>query len=98
MCARPSVGEDLVDAIHRPAGGELPEHVGDVRDRIDSLHSAGGENGERDSGALGALIRTGEHPVFAADGHAAELALDEPVIDLESAVVEEAREHVPIAD
>ena len=74
----------------------LPEDVGDVAGGLDALHSARREDGEGHRGAFGPLIGPRKQPVLTTDRHAPKLALDNPVVDLESAVLKKSRQHFPV--
>lgn len=71
------------------------KHVGHVAEGIDPVELAGFDEGGDDGPVLGAAVGSGEQGVLAVEGNCADRAFDHVAVDLDAAVVEEAREPFP---
>src|SRR5512147_2050244 len=78
--------------------GDAGEHVAQPGERVDAVQLAGLDQTIDGGGTLSAGIRTGEEPIFPAEGDAADGVFGAVVVDLEPAVVDEAGERRPVAE
>ena len=90
-------GEEFVDAVDGMRG-DAGEHVAQPGERVDAVQLAGLDQTIDGGGTLSAGIRTGEEPIFPAEGDAADGVFGAVVVDLEPAVVDEAGERRPVAE
>ena len=88
-------GKQLVDLAVRMAVDDPGEHVGEVGKRVDVVQLAGFDQG-RDSGPmLGATVGAREQRIFPVERDRADRALDGIVVELDAAIVDEARQAFP---
>ena len=85
-------GQKIVDLAIRVAFDDPGEDVGEIAERLDVVQLAGFD--ERGDGCpvFGAAVGAGEEGVLAVERDWADSALDDVGIDLDAAIVEEARE------
>ena len=74
---------------------DLGENVSHVCLRIDAAELAGLDERGDDRPVLGAAIGTSEESVFSIERNGADRALDDIGVDLDTSVVDEARQSVP---
>ena len=95
MTRFPVPGQQLADAVDGMAGEELGEDVGEIGLGIDGVQFAGFDERGEDRPVLAAAIGAGEERVLAVECERADGALDHVGVDLDTAVVEEARQARP---
>src|ERR1700730_14329979 len=71
------------------------EDVGQIRERVDVVQLAGLDQGRDDGPMLGASVGTGEQGVLPVERDRADGALDGVVVELDAAVINEARQSLP---
>jgi hypothetical protein len=71
------------------------EDVGQIRERVDVVQLAGLDQGRDDGPMFGASVRAGEQRVFPIERDRADGALDGVVVELDAAVIDEARQALP---
>src|SRR4051794_95583 len=89
---RPSVGDELDNAAHGPAGFEFADDVDQIVTCTEAEVSAGLDQAVASSEALGAVDGPGEEEVLSAEGRFSDQAFDAAVVDLELTVREAASE------
>ncbi len=77
------------------AVGDLGEHVGEVRVRIDAAELAGFDQRRDDRPVLAAAVRAGEESILAIEGDRANGTLDGVRVDVDPTVVEEPGQAFP---
>src|SRR6476646_7157722 len=88
-------GKQLVDLAVRMAVDDPGEDVGEVGNRVDVVQLAGFDQ-RRDSGPmLGATVGAREQRIFPVERDRAYRALDGIVVELDAAIVDEARQAFP---
>jgi hypothetical protein len=96
VLGRPGPGHELIDARSGPEIDEPGEHVGDVGLRINAVQFAGFDERRDASPVLRSLIVAGEERVFAVEHDRADAPFDDVGVELDAAVIDEAREPVPM--
>ena len=81
----PVIGEEI-GHLADGCGGNAGEHIAEISQWLNFMSLTGCDNAEQCCGGAAAVVRTGEEPVLAADGHAAQGVLAGIVIDVQSAV------------
>ena len=87
--------EQFVPAGGGPIGGDFADDVGDVGLRLEVVHLCRLDDRVDHGGALAAGPRAGEQPILPTDRDGADRPFGDVVVDLETAVVEEASERLP---
>ena len=90
-------GQQLVDVAVGMAVDDPGEDVGEVGERIDAVQLAGLDQRGDGGPMLGAAVGAGEQRILAVERDRADGALDDVVVDLDAAVVEEAGQALPSA-
>src|SRR3981189_947921 len=87
--------QQLIDIAVGMTSDDAREDVGQIRERVDVVQLAGLDRG-RDGGPMfGAPVRAGEQRILPAERDRADGALDGVVVELDAAVIDEARQALP---
>src|SRR5690606_36205820 len=93
----PPMREELVDAVRRMLL-HAREHVGQVRDRVDSVLLAGCDERIEDGEVLSGVLVTEEEVVRASESNAAKRGLRDVVVRRDRRMTEEAAERSPVTE
>lgn len=93
----PSLRRNILD-LPVGHGGETCEDIAQVGVRIDMATATGFDEGVEDGAAVTGGGIAEEEPVFLSDGGGSDGVFDEVIVDLNSSVVEEHAEEIPIGE
>ena len=96
MLRRFSPGQQFAEAAVGPVVDELGPHIGQIGLRIDALQFACLDQRGEHCPVFGALVATGEQSILPVQSDRAHGALDGIGVDLNAAVVKEAKQPVPL--
>lgn len=71
------------------------EDIGEIAEGLDAVEFAGFDQGSDDGPMLGAAVRSCEECILAVERDRADRAFDGVAVDLDAAIVEEARQAIP---
>lgn len=94
----PSIGQQFLEPAVGPAGRELAQHVGEIRQRRHAVLGTCAHDAAERSGAVCRVVRAREEEVLAAESHVAHLLLADIVVGRKPSVVKEARERRPMPE
>src|ERR1700733_12402486 len=95
---RPGPRQKFVEARGRPEIDELGQHVGEISLRIDATEFAALDERGDAGPVLGAVIMTGKQCILAIEDKRADASLDDVGVELDTAVIEEPGEPVPVVE
>ena len=96
MTDGPGIGEKIAHVGIGGAGGELIEHVAEVRPRVEAVPRRAGADAQQHGGGLQPAVAADVQPVGSADGQGTDGPLGGPVVDREPRVVEVTNERSPL--
>ncbi len=94
----PGVGQELVEPARGPAGRQLAQDIREVRQRRDAALGARADQAVQRRRATRRIVRAGEEMVFPAQRDVRELLLADIVVETQAAVLDEARERLPVVE